>query len=93
MPVPPDYLIYGPTEEELPMNPLPPGGLTSEEVFILQWLSKEDSSAYGECEGLSLNVLLNCGLASVENTPNGFSRVSVTDKGRTYLKDVAGETP
>jgi hypothetical protein len=77
-----------PVEAGVPSEPkLPPGGLTSQEKFLLEWLSKEDSSAYGECEGQALTVLINCGLAMVtpEVPRTGYSRVSLTDAGRQAL--------
>lgn len=66
---------------------IPRGGLTSREKFLLEWLSKEDSSAYGECHGQELNVLLNTGLAvSSETPPSDYARISLTENGSKYLK-------
>lgn len=63
--------------------------LTSQEKFLLEWLGKEDSSALGECEGQSLTVLTNLGLASIGATPLGrhphYSRVALTEAGRALL--------
>ena len=70
-----------------PHQTLPPGGLTSQEKFLLEWLGKEDNSAYGECYGSALNVLINCGLAQTSETPpSDYSRVSLTDAGFVMLK-------
>lgn len=60
--------------------------LTSQEQFLLEWLGKEDSSALGECEGQSLTVLVNLGLAEIGPPRAGlhphYRRVSLTDAGR-----------
>jgi len=57
--------------------------LTSQERFLLEWLSKEESSAYGECEGPSLNVLINTGLAYEcrLHPVYGYARISLTEAG------------
>lgn len=66
-------------------QPLPPGGLTSQERFLLDWLSERDFSSYGECEGGSLNVLINCGLVNVSDDAGGrggdYALVSLTEAG------------
>jgi hypothetical protein len=67
---------------------LPPGGLTSQEKFLLEWLSKEDESAYGECSGQALTVLINCGLAKTAAMPNDYSSVSLTDAGYDLAKQL-----
>lgn len=60
--------------------------LSGEEQFLLKWLSKEDSSAYGECHGYSLNTLINTGLVKASETPpSDFARVSLTDAGWSAL--------
>lgn len=60
--------------------------LSGEEQFLLKWLSKEDSSAYGECYGYALNTLINTGLAATSETPpSDFSRVSLTEAGWSAL--------
>lgn len=63
--------------------------LTSQEKFLLEWLGKEDASALGECEGQSLNVLVNLGLAAIGPTPEGchphYRAVSLTDAGHALL--------
>jgi hypothetical protein len=75
------------------MNKLPPGGLTSQERFLLEWLSKEDTSALGECEGQSLTVLINSGLAVVTDLDRGaWANVSLTEAGlRALAADEGGE--
>ena len=69
--------------------------LTSQERFLLEWLSKEDASLYGECEGQSLNVLVNLGLATVGPAPEGrhphYGTVSLTDAGWSALASPEGE--
>lgn len=66
---------------------LPPGGLTSQERFLLEWLSKEDFSALGECEGQALTVLINCGLAEVtDKHRGGWAKVALTPAGQGALQ-------
>jgi hypothetical protein len=68
------------------MQEIPPGGLTSQERFLLEWLSKSESSAYGECYGSELNVLVNTGLAAYSKTPpSDYDEVFLTDVGRSHL--------
>lgn len=71
--------------------------LTPSERFILDWLSKQDFSQYGECRGRTLDRLIQRGLAQIHgpgehqhfivNDPAGlmgmeFRAVSLTDAGR-----------
>lgn len=54
------------------------------EEFLLDWLSKEDSSAYGECSGKTLDALVAKGLATfhrVHGRPIEYSRVCLTEAG------------
>jgi hypothetical protein len=71
---------------------LPPGGLMSQEKFLLDWLSKEDFSSLGECEGQSLTVLINCGLAQVGRDALGrrglSAPVSLTEAGWALLRQL-----
>jgi hypothetical protein len=68
---------------------LPPGGLTTQERLLLEWLSKEESSAYGECNGDSLNLLVNTGLAQYSRTPpSDYDGVSLTAAGHDYLANL-----
>ena len=61
--------------------------MTSQERFLLEWLSKEDFSHYGECEGPSLNVLVNTGLALITyHERDGWALVSLTEAGRLALQ-------
>lgn len=57
--------------------------------FLLEWLSKEDSSAYGECRGEALDRLIGKGFAEVGPTPPGldknYARVRLTEAGRAAL--------
>jgi hypothetical protein len=64
--------------------------LSQEEFRLLEWLSREDVSSYGECSGLTLTSLLDRGLASFRDDPRGRGRdyglVSLTDRGWSYLR-------
>lgn len=63
--------------------------LTSQERFLLEWLSQEDESHYGECEGSALNVLVNSGLAQVKHSErNGWALVSLTEAGWKALTEI-----
>ncbi|GAA5544237.1 MULTISPECIES: hypothetical protein [Hyphomicrobiales] len=59
--------------------------------FLLVWLSKEESSAYGECRGEALDRLIAKGFAEVGPTPPGrdknYARVRLTDAGREALPE------
>lgn len=62
--------------------------------YLLQWLSKEDFSQYGECQGAALDELVAAGLAIIhplrENQSSFIAKgatleycaVSLTDAGR-----------
>lgn len=71
--------------------------LTLRETLLLEWLSKEDSSAYGACMGRDLNELVARGLAVVgdlpEGVPNGYQRVSLTDAGIALATTSPAERP
>jgi hypothetical protein len=57
---------------------------TSSQHHLLEWLAKEDHSAYGECKGRDLDRLFDLGLARVVITDQrgqDFNRVGLTDKG------------
>jgi hypothetical protein len=57
------------------------------ERFLLEWLSKEDWSAYGECEGKDLDALIARGLAELAHTPpSGRTGVRLTEAGWEALK-------
>jgi hypothetical protein len=72
--------------------------MTQEEFALLEWLSKEDFSQYGECHGKHLDALIAGGLAQVHpgtgrnNTfiakGDGpmFEAVSLTEAGWSALK-------
>lgn len=75
--------------------------LTQAEVSLLLWLAKEDVSQYGECHGLTLNQLLDRGLAEVlgeeTETSNPFvakgrgimyRAVRLTDTGREVAREL-----
>jgi hypothetical protein len=74
------------------LTPIPPGGLTSQEKFLLEWLSKEDFSALGECEGQALTVLINCGLVEVTDKHlGGWAKVALTEAGRAAIAKAEGQ--
>jgi hypothetical protein len=71
--------------------------LTSEERYILQWLTEEDGQ-YGECYGKTLDGLIERGFAVVGGEDTGLNNsfiakgrdimyraVSITDAGRAAL--------
>ena len=63
--------------------------LTPSQEMVLRWLSKEDSSSLGECEGADLSALVRVhGFAKItpERRGGGFDQVSVTDAGWQWLK-------
>lgn len=66
------------------------------ERFLLEWLSREDFSQYGECHGQDLDALVSKGLAQIHAPgehqvfiANGqslmYRAVSLTDAGRSAL--------
>lgn len=67
--------------------------LTKDQWFLLEWLSKEESSAYGECYGHSLDGLVQLGLAQLGPIPFGRSEeyrpVALTDAGFTVYRRLA----
>lgn len=62
--------------------------LTQTELNFLDWLSKEDLNAFGECHGSTLDGLVMAGLAIIMpgNATAGYAVVSISDKGRQILK-------
>lgn len=84
------------------MSPTAEGGRTASEQFLLEWLSKDDFSQYGECHGKSLDRLVELGLAQIHE-PNEHQRfiakgddlmyraVSLTEAGRAALSSAKGE--
>lgn len=65
--------------------PLPPS-----QWFLLEWLSKEDWSSYGECIGIDLAELIAKGLAVLGPIPEGrdhlYRGVALTDAGWDMLR-------
>jgi len=72
--------------------------MTSNERFLLQWLSQEDGQ-YGECYGPSLDALVRYGFAKIGDEESGtdnnfiakgrsimYRAVSITDAGRAALQ-------
>lgn len=67
-------------------------GYTGPEKEMIRWLSKEDSSALGECFGTTLWALVGEGLAEVkpiEDAAWPYARVSLTPDGWAALKQIA----
>lgn len=59
--------------------------LTKTERFVLKWLSRADSSLYGECAGTALDHLRDLGFASWNETPGvpkEYCSVILTAAGR-----------
>jgi hypothetical protein len=71
--------------------------LTEAERFLLEWLGKEDSSAYGECHGTDLDELFRRGLAIVSPQMVGrdphYRRVSLTEAGRAAISRTERQKP
>jgi hypothetical protein len=74
--------------------------ITPSEKWMLEWLSKEDFSQYGECYGRTLEALIARGFVQVhgeETETNNtfiakghgimFRAVSLTDAGRAAVKE------
>lgn len=55
---------------------------------LLQWLAKEDCSAFGECCGSTLNSLVLQGKAQIHGSGVGAA-VSLTDFGRRQAAQAA----
>lgn len=81
--------------------------LSADERDLLEWLSKEDYSQYGECHGPALDVLMARGLAQVHgpgehqnfiaSDPAGvkgimFRAVSLTEAGWMAVKAMRNDT-
>jgi hypothetical protein len=66
--------------------------MTSAQEFLLIWLSKEDASALGECEGPALDFLAAEGFATIspptDPRRNGYRRVSLTDAGHAKAREL-----
>src|SRR5262245_23940130 len=72
--------------------------LTAAEIDLLEWLSKEDFSQYGECHGKALDALIAKGLAQhhpgtgrnnsfiAKGDDIMFDKVSLTDAGWQLFK-------
>ena len=65
--------------------------LTKDQRLVFEWLSKEDSSAYGECKGEALDTLVDLGIAELGPIPAGrsedYRRVWLTDYGWELIVD------
>jgi hypothetical protein len=80
--------------ERLQEEDLPPD-LSKTERFLLAWLSKEESSAYGECNGKDLDRLVALGYAQIEPAgpaPRPDSRVSLTEDGWARHRQIIRES-
>jgi hypothetical protein len=58
--------------------------LTQPQAFLLEWLSKEDESTLGECQGADLDELVLRGFATIRPGPPRFEeygKVALTDAG------------
>lgn len=57
---------------------------------LLEWLSKEDDSSLGECNGPLLDALVAKGLAEIIPAPDGidprYGRVRLSEAGWQELK-------
>ena len=66
--------------------------LTKDEWRVLEWLSREDGSLFGECHGPALDRLVELGLAEIGPDPAGkglmYRSVGVTDYGWEFLTDM-----
>jgi hypothetical protein len=56
--------------------------LTAGEILLLDWLSQEDFSQYGECHGAALDALVNRGLAEIHG-PGEHQRFIANDHAGT----------
>lgn len=65
--------------------------LDKDQRLVLEWLSKEDSSSYGECQGAALDALVEKGIAELGPIPSGrdegFRRVWLSDYGWELIVD------
>lgn len=69
--------------------------LTEAQRFLLEWLSKEESSAFGECRGADLKALFDDGLAELGPYPfhlndENYRRVWLTPAGSAKLAEERG---
>jgi len=67
---------------------------TDSERLLLEWLSKEESSALGECYSASLWRLVGEGYAAITSDADrswGFARVGLTEKGWLKMKEMSNE--
>ncbi len=57
--------------------------------FLLEWLSVEETSAYGECRGKNLSRLIEGGFAhfAAHAGDPDYSRVALTEAGWQALKE------
>lgn len=74
----------------------PAAGLSKDEWFLLEWLSKEDVSQYGECYGAAFDELERKGLVQLNGSRNHprvmFLGCGLTESGRAAVK-ARGDQP
>lgn len=72
-----------------PINMTVRADLTRQEQFLVDWLSKADDSAVGECKGVALAHLIELGLVHVvrQAADHDYSRVALTDAGWKLVDD------
>lgn len=69
---------------------------TRSQHHLIDWLSREDSSAIGECQGKDLDWLVEQGLATcTEGDTRGreHDRVSLTDEGYAEARRLGEWSP
>lgn len=67
--------------------------LSKDEIFVLEWLTKEDFSLLGECKGAALAGLVGRGFAHIGPIPVGrtdpnYRLASLTDAGWSAFKEL-----
>lgn len=70
--------------------------LTTEQKFLLEWLSTEDQTSLGECSGDDLDALVDLGYVSIDPVPAGCfdanrRAVRVTEIGLKTIAEARGE--
>lgn len=70
--------------------------MSSLQIFMLGWLGKEETSAYGECCGPALDGLVAEGLAIVDRSElrgrhEGYALVSLTEAGHAKRKELQAD--
>lgn len=66
--------------------------LAPQEASLIEWLSREDSSTHGECNGTCLDRLISLGLAILgppDDRGDLYRAVSLTEAGRKLASELA----